>query len=283
MSGSSPSSDGRLPGRAYANRAGRRGPDSDDYFARQVRLPEIGAEGQRRLADSRVLLIGAGGTGCPAAIYLASAGVGTLTIVDGDRVALANLHRQTAYTVQDVGQPKASTLAARLVNRAPAAEFIALDRHLEPDDTALIAENDLVVECTDTFSSQFLVHDLCYAGSRDLVTGSIRRFAVTLALYEFSIHRTGCMRCVWPEAPPDGVTGSSAEDGILGATAGILGTWMAQEAILHLAAADRDQSIHARQLLLDTRAWSLTSIAPRVNADCPLCGAAAVSLRTTER
>jgi molybdopterin/thiamine biosynthesis adenylyltransferase len=241
----------------------------DEYFVRQRALNEIGPSGQRLLSSARVLSVGAGGLGCPVATYLASAGVGTLTICDGDHVDLTNIHRQVGYNLTDIGKPKASTLAKRLSGRAPGVEVRGIDRPFVRND-GLLADHDLVIECTDTFSAGFLVHDACYEAGVDLVVGSVHRFSAMIVRFDFATRRTGCLRCLWPTTPEDGSTGDSEQDGILGATAGVVGTWMAQEAVLHLVGSATAR--HGEQLLLDMLNRSTSTVAPAVNPDCPLCG-----------
>lgn len=230
----------------------------DEYFARQIKLPWLGEEGQKRLICSKVAVIGAGALGCPAATYLAGAGVGEIRIIDGDRVERSNLHRQPAYTLEQAsrGVYKAQALAAFLKERAPSLkvtavpEFIAKGNHRQPLEGA-----DLVLDCCDNFSSRFLIHDACRLMNIDLMQASVQDSAATLQGFRFSRQRSPCLRCLYTQQPSDGCTGSCALNGILGASAGVAASLMAQQALRHISGSRLLE--HGRQTLFDLNNLSL--------------------------
>jgi molybdopterin/thiamine biosynthesis adenylyltransferase len=237
-------------------------------YARQLALPEIGEAGQQRLAAGRVLVVGAGGLGSPAALYLAAAGVGTLGIVDGDVVDASNLQRQILHPTASLGQPKALSAAATLRAINPGIEVRPLVARLTAGDgPALLANYDFIIDATDNFASKFLIADLCHAAGKPYSHAGIARFcgqALTVLP-----GRTACYRCVF-EAPP--ATSDGPPQGPLGAVPGVVGAIQATEALKFL--------LGAASLLTDRLfvydAWRLTARCVRVarRADCPLCGKA---------
>lgn len=240
------------------------------YYSRQRILLEVGEAGQARLKAARVLVIGAGGLGCPALSYLAAAGVGTLGLCDGDRVALSNLHRQTLYAFADVGEYKVLAAAQRL---AAANPFIVLQTHREllaaANARALVRQYDLVLDCTDNFNSKFLIHDACFFEKVPLIQASVYQFEGQLQVYT---HQPGeaCLRCLWSSQPTPGCVGSCAEAGVLGVIPGLLGTWQAAEALkflLHLPGQQRHET-----LLLNLLSNDLLRLQQPPDPDCPLCG-----------
>lgn len=209
----------------------------DRMFERQVRLAEVGPEGQAKILSARVLVVGAGALGHPVHTYLAAAGVGKLGICDFDTVDVSNLHRQPLFGPADEGQPKTAVLARELRRLHPSSEFVEYSAGLTAENSAgILADWDIVVDCTDRFSSRFLVHDACAAAGRDLVSVAVGTFSGQIRLLRFSDpdRDGGCLRCLFPETPADGCTGSCAEDGILGAAAGVLGSLAALVALQHV-------------------------------------------------
>ncbi|MBF2052063.1 MAG: HesA/MoeB/ThiF family protein [Candidatus Sericytochromatia bacterium] len=240
------------------------------YYSRQRILPEVSEAGQARLKAARVLVIGAGGLGCPALSYLAAAGVGILGICDGDRVALSNLHRQTLYAFADVGEYKVLAAAQRL---AAANPFIVLQTHRENLGAAnareLVCSYDLVLDCTDNFSSKFLIHDACFFEKVPLIQASVYQFEGQLQVY---IYQPGeaCLRCLWSIQPTPDCVGSCAEAGVLGVIPGLLGTWQAAEALKLLL--DLPGQQHNETLLLNLLSNDLLRLRQSPDPDCPLCG-----------
>jgi len=233
-------------------------------YARQMALPEVGAAGQAKLGAANVLVIGCGGLGVPVATYLAGAGIGSLTLVDPDVLEATNLHRQIAYAAADCGQAKVLLLAARLRALNPS---IGLHTHVEAADAALldalVPRHDVVVDCTDRLSVKFAVNDAAVRHAVPAVLASVHQYEG-----QVQVVRPGgsCLRCVWPEAPRDGVVGNCAEAGVLGPVPGLLGTWQAFE-VLRLVLgleAPREGVLTVDLLAGQTRFLR----APRA-ADCP--------------
>jgi len=205
-------------------------PYTADY-SRQMALPQVGPEGQARLQSASVLVIGAGGLGVPVLQYLAAAGVGTLTIMDGDRIEASNLHRQPLYGAADVGQPKALVAAARLVALNPGLRIEAVAEHATRHNLqARIAACDLVVECTDNFAAKFLVNDAAVHNGRAAVFASVHQYEGQLQVYRARADWP-CLRCLWPQAPQDGLVGNCAQAGVLGPVPAVLGAMQAMEAL----------------------------------------------------
>jgi sulfur-carrier protein adenylyltransferase/sulfurtransferase len=200
-------------------------------YSRQSALPEVGAEGQARLAAARVVVVGAGGLGCAVLSSLAGAGVGRLVIVDHDRVEASNLHRQPLYGVADIGLPKAGAAAARLAAYNPG---LALEPVARRFDAALGAEllpgADVVVDCTDNFSAKFLVNDAAMRAGKPAVLASVYQYEGQLQVVRAD--RGGsCLRCLWPEATRDGLVGNCAEAGVLGPVPALVGQLQAMEVL----------------------------------------------------
>ena len=192
-------------------------------------LREVGAAGQAKLRAATVAVIGAGGLGVPVLQYLAGAGVGRLVIIDGDRLEPSNLHRQTLYALADCGQPKATLAAARVRALNPAVEAIAHAQRLDAaNGRALLEGADLVIDCTDNFSTKFLLNDLAQQLRVPAVLASVYQYEGQLQVLRPD--RDGaCLRCVWPEATRDGLVGNCAEAGVLGPVPGVFGALQALE------------------------------------------------------
>ncbi len=223
-------------------------------YSRQSRLREVGAGGQAKLAAARVLVIGAGGLGSPALSYLAGAGVGTLGIVDGDRLEASNLHRQTLYDARDVGQPKAELAARHLRALNPAVTVRSFDAPLHAGNAARVfADFDLVLDCTDTLDSRYLSNDAAVVTGTPLVLASVYQYEGQLQVVTGQPGRA-CLRCLWPDQPSPEAAGSCAEAGVLGPVPGVLGAMQAMEALkilLDLPRADDDALLLVD--LLDTQ------------------------------
>jgi len=201
-----------------------------DRYARQIVLPQVGAEGQARLAAARVLVVGAGGLGCPVLHYLAAAGVGHLCIVDGDQVDVTNLHRQLLYGTADVGKGKAATAAHRLREQGFDCAFEVVGEHLRAHNAReLIAHHDVVVDCTDDLFTRYLINDACVQLGKPFVHGSLHRFAGQVAVFNHAGGPT--YRCAFPQEPGQGQVPSCAEAGVLGVVPGVVGTLQATEVL----------------------------------------------------
>ncbi len=198
-------------------------------YSRQTRLRDVGEQGQARLASARVLVIGAGGLGSPALTYLAATGIGTLGIVDGDRVEASNLHRQTLYTAADIGQPKAVMAARRVRAQNPTLSVKVFTQPLGAADVVdVFRQFDLVLECTDDMESRYLSSDAALVAGIPLVLASVHQYEGQLQVI---LPGGPCLRCLWPEPPDAGLLGSCAESGVLGTVPGVLGTLQAHEAL----------------------------------------------------
>lgn len=238
-------------------------------YARHLSLPEVGLAGQERLAAGSVLIVGMGGLGSPAALYLAAAGVGRLGLVDFDVVDRSNLQRQILYGEADVGRRKLEAAAERLRAVNPGVAIDLHDARVERSNAAdLVAGYDVVVDGTDNFPSRYLVHDACYFGGKPYVYGSIFRFEGQASV--FARGRGPCYRCLFPEPPPPGSVPSCAEAGVLGVLPGIIGSIQANEALKLLLGTG--EPLLGRLLLFDALAMRFRELALRRDALCPLCG-----------
>ncbi|HUW52932.1 MAG TPA: HesA/MoeB/ThiF family protein [Rhodanobacter sp.] len=203
---------------------------SPDY-SRQTRLRDVGDAGQAKLAAARVLVIGAGGLGCPVLSYLAGAGVGTLGIVDGDVLDASNLHRQTLYDARDIGQRKVDLAARRIAALNPAVSVHTYAQPLHAGNVAeVFAQYDLVVECTDDMRSRYLGNDAAVLTGTPLILASVYQYEGQLQVVSAKPGEP-CLRCLWPDEPAPGVAGSCVESGVLGPVPGVLGTMQAVEAL----------------------------------------------------
>lgn len=241
-------------------------------YARQVQLPEVGPAGQRRLRDARVLIVGAGGLGAPAALYLAGAGVGRLTLVDGDAVALSNLHRQVLYAEADLGAGKATAAARQLRARNADIQVSAIAAPLSAANVdALVADADLVLDCTDRMAVRYLINAACRRHARPWLFAAVERFAGQLALF---VPDGACFQCLYPHQP-QGLQDCAAA-GVLGVVPGLLGLLQAGEALKFLLGLETPSRNHL--LLWDALGLELRRLRLRRDPDCPCCasdGAAA--------
>jgi adenylyltransferase/sulfurtransferase len=203
-------------------------------YSRQIALPEFGAEGQRRLAKGSVGIVGAGGLGSPAAIYLAAAGVGRIGLIDFDTVDESNLHRQVLYGTKDIGAKKYRTAARRLNDLNPEILIEAVDARLSAENAIEILQDyDVVIDGSDNFPTRYLVNDACILLGKPDVYGSVFRFEGQLSVFDA---RSGpCYRCLYPDPPPPQLVPNCEEAGVLGVLPGIIGTMQAAEAIKLLA------------------------------------------------
>jgi molybdopterin/thiamine biosynthesis adenylyltransferase/rhodanese-related sulfurtransferase len=249
-----------------------------DRYSRHILLPEIGEVGQARLLKSRVLLLGSGGLGSPAALYLAAAGVGTLGIVDSDVVDASNLQRQIVHATGRVGTPKVKSAAARIAELNEDVKVVQYDERLTSENVERIFSNyELVVDGTDNFPTRYLVNDAAVFLGKPVVHGSIFRFdgqATTFipekAAARFSVQASPCYRCLYPEPPPSHLAPSCQESGVLGAICGVIGTIQATEAIKLLLG--RGTSLAGRLLTYDSLRMKFRELRLRRSPDCPVCG-----------
>ncbi|HTT02398.1 MAG TPA: ThiF family adenylyltransferase [Steroidobacteraceae bacterium] len=251
-------------------------------YSRQMALKEVGPAGQARLRAGRILVVGAGGLGVPVLTYLAGAGVGRLGIVDGDRLEPSNLHRQTLYALDDVGQPKAELAAARLRALNPDVDVRVHPVRLDASNgAALIEPYALVIDCTDNFSSKFLLNDLCVRLGKPVIFSSIYQYEGQLQVVR-SAPGTACLRCIWPEATRDGLVGNCAEAGVLGPIPGVFGSLQALEALKILL--DLPGQLGDELLMIDLSTVTISRIRARRAAACSAgaCVRAAAAAREAE-
>jgi adenylyltransferase/sulfurtransferase len=238
-------------------------------YSRHILLPQVGADGQRRLKESRVLLVGAGGLGSPVALYLAAAGVGTLGVVDFDAVDLSNLQRQILHGSAAVGSSKLDSARERLRDINP-------NVHVEPYDTRFVSSNaleiargyDLIVDGTDNFATRYLVNDVSVLLGIPNVYGSVYRFEGQASV--FGAPNGPCYRCLFREPPPPHLVPSCAESGVLGVVPGLVGTIQATEAIKMLLGLG--ETLVGKLLTIDVLTMGFRSIEIRRDPDCPACG-----------
>ena len=231
-------------------------PDELERYARHIVLPEIGGPGQARLRQARVLVVGAGGLGAPALLYLAAAGLGTLGIADFDAVSLSNLQRQVIHGSRDVGRPKVDSAADAIRRVNPHVAVEAHGTRIEAGNALdLVAGYDLVLDGSDNFATRYLVSDACFLGRKPLVTAAVNRFDGSLTTIR--AHESGpdgpnpTYRCLFPEPPPDGLLPTCQEAGILGALTGVMGAMQALEAVKEIVGFG--ESLVGRLLLYDAR------------------------------
>ena len=257
-------------------------PERRERFARHLVLPEIGPEGQAALADARVLVVGVGGLGAPVTAYLAGAGLGGLTLVDGGEVRRADLHRQILYREADVGWPKVEVAAAR-AREVDAALHVEPHATLFTPDTGrdLVRGHDVVIDATDNPATRYLVSDACVLEDVPLVFGSVSRLEGQVARLVRDRtaedgadgnggRRAPCYRCLHPTAPPPDSVPSCAEAGVAGPAAGVIGSWMALEA-LRLAAGTMPAAPEGL-LHLDLGTWTTQRVRIGPRPDCAICG-----------
>lgn len=243
-------------------------PEQVQRYSRHIILSEVGPIGQRKLMNAKVLLLGAGGLGSPAALYLAAAGVGTLGIVDFDEVDLSNLQRQILHGHSDVGRPKVDSAQDRLREVNPDVNVVAHTEHLNSDNVMeVFADYDVIVDGTDNFPTRYLVNDAALFLNKPVVHGSIFRFEGQATVFEPG---KGCYRCLYPEPPPPEMAPSCSEAGVLGVLPGIVGSIQAVEtAKLLLGIGD---TLTNRLLLFDALALSFHEVKLRRDPSCPVCG-----------
>jgi adenylyltransferase/sulfurtransferase len=238
-------------------------------YSRHLIIPEVGVEGQRRLKDARVLMVGAGGLGSPIGLYLAAAGVGTLGIVEFDVVDETNLQRQLLHGTKDVGRKKLDSARDRIRDVNPHVEVVPHEARLTSDNALdIIAKYDLVVDGTDTFATRYLTNDACVLLGKPNVYGSIFRFEGQSTI--FCTKDGPCYRCLYPEPPPPGMVPSCAEGGVLGILPGLVGVVQATETVKYIAGIG--EPLVGRLLLVDALGMQFRTVKLRRNPRCPACG-----------
>lgn len=240
-----------------------------ERYSRHIILKEIGIKGQERLYKAKVLIIGAGGLGAPAALYLAAAGVGTIGIVDADKVDLSNLQRQVIHHTPDVGVLKVESAAAKM--RAINPDITVHTHHayvMAENIGDLIRGYDFIIDGTDNFSAKFLINDACVLAGIPYSHGGILRFnGQTMTVLP---RQSACYRCVFVKPPPKGVVPTCSQAGVLGAIAGMLGTIQAAEALKHITGAGK--LLTDSLLTFEALEMSFRKVKVKRNPQCPICG-----------
>lgn len=239
-------------------------PDELERYARHIVLRDVGGPGQAALKRASALVIGAGGLGAPALMYLAAAGIGTLGVVDDDVVSLSNLQRQVIHTTPDIGRHKVESAAERIAALNPHVRFVGHATWLNADNAlSLIGDYDLVLDGSDNFSTRYLVSDACFFAKRPLITAALGTFDGSLTTIR--AHETNeqgefnpTYRCLFPEAPPPGAVPACAEAGVMGALAGVMGSMMAMEAIREIVGFG--DGLIGRLLMIDARAMRFETL-----------------------
>ena len=238
-------------------------------YSRHLIMPEVGMDGQLKLKNARVLLIGAGGLGAPLGLYLAAAGVGHLGLVDFDVVDFTNLQRQVTFSTADVGRPKIAAARERLSAMNPSIDIQAFETRLTSENALdLFRDFDIIVDGTDNFPTRYLVNDACILLGKPNVYGSIFRFEGQITV--FGAPGGPCYRCLYPEPPPPGLVPSCAEGGVFGVLPGIVGAIQAMETIKWILGSG--ESLAGRLLLFDALAMKFRELKLRRNPACPICG-----------
>lgn len=252
----------------------QQGPFSDtelNRYARHIVLREIGGLGQKRLKDAKVLVIGAGGLGSPALMYLAAAGVGTIGVVDDDVVDNSNLQRQVIHQDQAIGMPKVHSAAEMMRAQNPFVTVLPYERRLsEKDAVDLIADFDLVLDGTDNFNTRYLVNRVCVAQGKPLISGALSQWEGQVSVFDPK-NDAPCYQCIFPDAPAAGLAPSCAEAGVIGPLPGVIGSMMAVEAIKVITRAG--SVLRGEMMIYDALYGETRKIQLKRRPDCPVCGA----------
>jgi sulfur-carrier protein adenylyltransferase/sulfurtransferase len=245
-------------------------PEQRARYSRHLLIPEVGEEGQQRLLDARVLLVGAGGLGSPASLYLAAAGVGTLGIIDADVVDESNLQRQVVHSTDRLGEAKVESAKRTLEALNPDVRVVPYQERLTSENVDRILSEgwDVIVDGADNFPTRYLVNDASVWHGIPVVHGSIFRFEGQVTLFHPGVGP--CYRCLFPQPPPPELAPSCAEGGVLGVLPGIIGSIQANETLKHIL--HRGDSLAGRLLLFDALGTTLDEVIVRRNPECPVCG-----------
>lgn len=242
-----------------------------DRYARHIMLREIGGPGQKRLKAARVLVIGAGGLGSPALLYLAAAGVGTLGVIDDDVVDTSNLQRQIIHTDQRIDMPKVQSAAIAIKALNPFIDVRPYNRRLTEEMASdLINDYDLVLDGSDNFDTRYLVNRACVAAGKPLISGAITQWEGQLSLFD-PCCGTPCYACIFPIRPAPGLVPTCAEAGVAAPLPGVIGAMMAMEAVKHITGAG--QTLAGRLMIHDALFFEVRVIGINPNPDCKVCGA----------
>jgi adenylyltransferase/sulfurtransferase len=246
--------------------------DELDRYARHLVLREVGGVGQAKIRAARVLIVGAGGLGSPAALYLAAAGIGTLGLVDDDIVSLSNLQRQILFRTADVGRPKVEAGAEALKALNPG---VLIEPHpvrlTAANAAALIADYDVVADGSDNFATRFLLNDACFFAKKPLVSAAVTEFEGQLATYKGYAPACPCYRCLFSAPPPPGTAPNCSETGVMGAAAGVMGSLQALEVLKEVAGLGA--GLAGKVLIYKALTAEFRTARLPKDPACPLCGA----------
>ena len=243
--------------------------DEISRYSRHLILPEVGLEGQLKIKNSKVLVVGTGGLGAPVILYLAAAGVGTLGLIDFDIVDESNLQRQIIHTTRDVGRPKISSATDRIKGINPNVKVVSYnDKLTSKNALEIIKDFDIVVDGTDNFQTRYLINDSCVLLNKPFVYGSIFRFEGQVSV--FNAYDGPCYRCLYPEPPPVGLVPSCAEGGVIGVLPGIIGTIQANETIKLILGIG--EVLSGRLLTFDALRMQFKELKLKSDKECLVCG-----------
>ncbi len=238
-------------------------------YSRQLMVPEIGVRGQERLLNASVLVVGVGGLGCPSALYLSAAGVGTIGLLDRELVESSNLHRQVLYTQDDIGRPKSLCAQQRLAGLNPGVKIHAIQESLTTDNARrLLKPYDVIIDGSDNFPTRYLANDACILLGKPLIHAGVVHLRGQLMT--ILPRRSACLRCVFPEPPVSGTIPSCQEAGVLGAAAGVLGTLTAHETLKVLLGLD--ELLTGRLLIFEGSKTQFREVRVRRDPACAVCG-----------
>ena len=245
-------------------------PEELDRYARHIMLREIGGPGQGALKNARVLVIGAGGLGSPALLYLAAAGVGTLGIIDDDVVDASNLQRQIIHKDQGIGMPKVQSAMEAVKALNPFVTVLPYQRRFTAETAAVLEDFDLVLDGSDNFDTRYLVNREAFRAGKPLISGAITQWEGQLSLFD-PTHGTPCYECIFADRPAPGMVPTCAEAGVAAPLPGVIGAMMAMEAVKHITGAG--QTLRGRLLIHDALYGETRVIEVTKREDCPVCGA----------
>jgi adenylyltransferase/sulfurtransferase len=241
---------------------------ANDLYQRQITL--MGKEAFEKIRTSKVLVIGAGGLGCPALQYLVSSGVGEIGIVDFDFVSASNLQRQILFNVSDIGRKKVDVAKEKLEALAPFCEIKIYPQRLTGlNAESIISSYDVILDCTDNFTTKFLIHDFCFKTNKVLIHASVYQYEGQLHLFDFRMGQGPCLRCLWPEEPQEGCTGTCEQVGVIGPLLGVLGSLQVMETIKVIT--NQDHIKNGEVLFVDLMGHSLETRRFKSLVDCSCC------------
>jgi adenylyltransferase/sulfurtransferase len=237
-------------------------------YGRQILLPQVDVEGQQKLLEARVLIVGLGGLGSPAAMYLAAAGIGHLILNDFDRVDLSNLQRQVIHGTEDIGRPKTLSAADALRRLNPEVRVEGIDHGLEgPELEQEVARSDVVLDCSDNFATRFAINKACVGSATPLVSGAVIRFEGQISVFTPGLDDSPCYRCLYPDEGE--LADSCARNGVIAPLPGIIGSMQALETIKLIAGIG--ETLRGRLLLFDAMTLEWRTMKLRRNPKCPIC------------